>query len=35
MAAAALLMRRTGERLQAFIERIVPRGDGFHRQRRR
>jgi len=35
MTAATLLMRRSGKRLQAFIERIVPRGDGFHRQRRR
>jgi hypothetical protein len=35
MATAALLMRRTGQCLQALVEGIVPRCDGFHRQRRR
>ena len=31
VAASALLRRRTGERLQALVERIVPRGDGISR----
>jgi hypothetical protein len=27
---APLLMRRAGQRLQALVERIVARGNGFH-----
>src|SRR6266702_6365037 len=30
MTAAALLRRRPGERLQALVKRVIPRGNSFH-----